>query len=425
MFKLTRNLNLISKSLLNNNLKSSAILSNAKVSSNPAAAGPLSFQLTDEQKELIEGVRKFVREEVIPNAARWDLNNEYPVDAHKKSHELGFFIAGIPTEYGGLGLSLVDCCLIGEELAYGCSGFSTSILANELALGPVRMFGSDDIKRRYLGRIASDKVIAAYAVTEPGAGSNVAGLSTKATKDSDGNFILNGQKIWISNAGQCNWFYVLARTDPDPKTPASKAFTAFCLDRDTPGVIIGKKEINLGQRASDTRAVTFEDVKVPKENVVGAEGNGFKVSMGAFDLSRPIVACGATGLAQRALDEATKYALQRKAFGTEIANFQAIQFKLADMAIGVETARNIYLRAAWEVDQGRRNTYYASIAKVYASDVANKNATEAIQIFGGSGYNSEYPVEKLMRDAKIYQIYEGTSEIQRMIIGREHLAKYK
>jgi len=400
MLSFAKNASRLSRSVL---IRKSLTASSANVSTNPSPPGTLSFQLTDDQKELIANARKFVQDQVIPHASKWDRNNEYPFDAHKKAHELGYFITGIPTEYGGLGLSLVDCCLIGEELNYGCSGFATSILANELALGPVRMFGNDDVKKRFLGRNVSESVIAGYAVTEPGAGSNVAGISTKAIKDSDGNFILNGSKCWISNAGVANWFYVLARSDPDPKTSASKAFTAFCLDRDTPGVSVGKKELNMGQRASDTRTVTFEDVKIPKENIVGAEGNGFKVSMGAFDLSRPIVACGATGLAQRALDEATKYALERKAFGTQIANFQAIQFKLADMAIGVETARNAYLRAAWELDQGRRNTYYASISKVYASEVANRNAAEAVQIFGGNGFNSEYPVEKLMRMPKYFR----------------------
>ncbi|KAK4337392.1 hypothetical protein RND71_043339 [Anisodus tanguticus] len=403
MLRLPKNINglsKISKCFNNSIIKSSVHTVN----------GPLSFNLTSEQKELIETAKKFSREVIIPNAKKWDLNNEYPVEAHKKAHELGFFVAGVPTEYGGLGLSLLDCCLIGEELSYGCTGFSTSMLANELALGPVKLFASEELKKKYLGRNAAESVIAAYAVTEPGTGSNVAGITTKAVKDNDGNFILNGQKMWISNAGQCNWFFVLARTNLDPKAPASKAFTAFVVDRDTPGIIIGRKELNMGQRASDTRGVTFEDVKIPKENIVNAEGNGFKVAMGAFDFSRPIVACGAVGLAQRAFDEATKYSLERKAFGQEISKFQAIQFILADMAINIETARLIYYKAAWEFDQGRRNTYYASIAKCYASDVANKCAADAVQVFGGAGFNSEYPVEKLMRDAKIFHIYEGPEQ---------------
>lgn len=220
-------------------------------------------------------------------------------------------------------------------------------------------------------------------------------------------------------------FFVLARTDPNPKAKPSEAFTGFIVEADTPGITVGRKEINMGQRASDTRGITFENVVVPKKNVLLGEGKGFRLAMGAFDLTRPPVAAGATGLAQRALDEATKYAFERKTFGVPIANHQAVQFMLADMAIGVETARQAYMRAAWTFDQGKRNTYLASIAKCHAGDVANKAAADAVQIFGGAGFNSEYPVEKLMRDAKIFQIYEGTAQIQRVIIAREHFNKAK
>jgi len=227
--------------------------------------------------------------------------------------------------------------------------------------------------------------------------------------------------MWITNGGVANWYFVLARTNPDPKAPASKAFTGFIVERDTPGITPGRKEINMGQRASDTRGITFEDVRVPKENVLLGEGAGFKIAMGAFDRTRPPVASGAVGLAQRALDEATKFSLERKTFGVPIAQHQAVAFLLADMAIGVETARLAWWKAAWEVDHGIKNTLSASVAKSLASDVANKNASDAVQVFGGCGFNTEYPVEKLMRDAKIYQIYEGTSQIQRLIISREIL----
>lgn len=255
-------------------------------------------------------------------------------------------------------------------------------------------------------------------------GSDVNGVKTRAERKGD-EYILNGQKMWITNGGVANWYFVLARTNPDPKAPASKAFTGFIVERDFPGVTPGRKEINMGQRASDTRGITFEDVRIPKENVLIGEGAGFKVAMGTFDKTRPPVASGAVGLAQRCLDEATKYALERKTFGVPIAHHQAVSFMLADMAIGVETARLAYWRAAWEIDQGRRNTYYASIAKCHAADFANKIAADAVQIFGGNGFNSEYPVEKLMRDAKIYQIYEGTSQVQRLIISREILSNPK
>jgi len=278
--------------------------------------------------------------------------------------------------------------------------------------------GNEEQKKKYLGRLLEEPVMCAYGVTEPGAGSDVAGIKTRAEKKGD-EWVINGQKMWITNGGVANFYFVLARTNPDPKCPASKAFTGFIVDRDTPGLTPGRKEMNMGQRASDTRGITFEDVVVPKENVLIGEGAGFKVAMGAFDKTRPPVAAGAVGIAQRALDEATKYATERKAFGVPILNHQAVSFMLADMAIGIESSRLCYMKAGWQADNGIRNTYMASIAKCLAGDVCNKAATDAVQIFGGNGFNCDYPVEKLMRDAKIYQIYEGTAQIQRIIIGRE------
>lgn len=269
-----------------------------------------------------------------------------------------------------------------------------------------------------------EPIVAAYCVTEPSAGSDVNGLKTRAVKKGD-EYILNGQKMWITNGGVANWYFVLARTSDDPKAPASKAFTGFIVERDWPGVTPGRKEMNMGQRASDTRGITFEDVRIPKENVLFSEGDGFKIAMGVFDKTRPPVAAGAVGLAQRALDEALKYSLERKTFGVPIAKHQAIQFMLADMAIGVETARLAYWLSCWVIDQGRRNSYESSIGKCYAADIANKIASDAVQIFGGNGFNSEYPVEKLMRDAKIFQIYEGTSQIQRLIISRNMFERAK
>merc|ERR550534_3541122 len=289
---------------------------------------------------------------------------------------------------------------------------------------PIMIAGNHEQKKKYLTRLIEEPIMCAYGVTEPGAGSDVASIKTKAVKKGD-DWVINGQKMWITNGGVADFYFVLARTNPDPKCPASKAFTGFIVDRDTPGVTPGRKELNMGQRCSDTRGITFEDVRIPKENLLGAEGIGFKIAMGAFDKTRPPVAAGAVGLAQRALDEATKYALERKTMGKKIAEHQAVAFIFADMAIGVETARLIMQRSAWEVDQGRRNTYYASIAKAFAADVANKAATDAVQVFGGNGFNSDYPVEKLMRDAKIYQIYEGTAQIQRMIVSRELFAQAK
>lgn len=282
---------------------------------------------------------------------------------------------------------------------------------------PVIQAGNDAQKKKYLGRLIDEPLVAAYGVTEPGAGSDVSGLKTRAERKGD-DYILNGQKMWITNGGVANWYFVLARTNPDPKCPASKAFTGFIVEREWEGVTPGRKEKNMGQRCSDTRGITFEDVRVPKENVLIGEGAGFKIAMQTFDKTRPPVAAGAVGLAQRCLDESLRYSLQRKTFGVPIAQHQSVSNLLADMAISIETARLAYYMSAYEVDEGRKNSYYASIAKAYSSEVANRIASDAVQIFGGNGFNTEYPVEKLMRDAKIYTIYEGTSQIQRIIISR-------
>ncbi|XP_015210897.2 medium-chain specific acyl-CoA dehydrogenase, mitochondrial isoform X1 [Lepisosteus oculatus] len=389
-----------------------------------AAVGGFSFDLTDQQKEFRETARKFAREEIIPAAPHYDRTGEYPVPLIKRAWELGLMNSHIPEDCGGMGLGIFDSCLITEEIAYGCTGIQTAIEANSLGQMPVIIAGNDQQRKKYLGRMTEEPLMCAYCVTEPIAGSDVAGIKTRAERKGD-EYIINGQKMWITNGGKANWYFLLARTDPDPKAPAGKAFTGFIVDADAPGVQPGRKEMNMGQRCSDTRGITFEDVRVPKENVLIGEGAGFKIAMGAFDKTRPPVAAGATGLAQRALDEATKYALERKTFGRLIAEHQAISFLLAEMAMKVELARMAYQRSAWEVDEGRRNTYYASIAKAFAGDIANQVASDAVQIFGGNGFNSEYPVEKLMRDAKIYQIYEGTAQVQRMIIAREHIGKYK
>ncbi|GFY46092.1 medium-chain specific acyl-CoA dehydrogenase, mitochondrial [Trichonephila inaurata madagascariensis] len=386
--------------------------------------GGFKFELSAEQKEIQEMARKFAREEILPKAAELDKKGEYPKDIIHKAWELGLINYTVPVKYGGTGLNTFDGCLVGEELAYACSGIATAIAGNELAQGSLLLGGNEEQKKEYLGRNTKENLICAYCVTEPGAGSDVAGIKTHAEKKGD-KYIINGQKMWITNGGVANWYFVLARTNPDLKCPANKAFTGFIVDADTKGITKGRKEWNMGQRASNTCGVTFEDVEVPEKNVLTAEGAGFKIAMGTFDKTRPPVAAFATGLAQRALDEATKYSLERKTFGVRIVEHQAIQFKLAEMIIGVETARLAWMRAAWQRDNGQRNTYFASIAKALAGDVANKCAADAVQILGGNGFNSEYPVEKLMRDAKIYQIYEGTAEIQRIVIAREHLNAFK
>nr|XP_057918118.1 medium-chain specific acyl-CoA dehydrogenase, mitochondrial [Doryrhamphus excisus] len=401
---------------------SGAAAASVKTSGDHTAANGFSFELTDQQREFQQLARKFACEEIVPKAADYDKSGEYPMAIIKKAWALGLMNSHIAEDYGGMGLSIFDSCLITEELAFGCTGVQTAIEANSLGQMPVIIAGNEAQKKKYLGRMTEEPLMCAYCVTEPGAGSDVAGVKTRAEKKGD-EYVVNGQKMWITNGGKANWYFLLARTDPDPKCPTNKAFTGFIVEADTPGVQVGRKEMNMGQRCSDTRGITFEDVRIPKENVLLGEGAGFKIAMGAFDKTRPPVAAGATGLAQRALHEATTYALERKTFGKLIAEHQAISFLLAEMAMKVELARMAYQRAAWEVDRGRRNTYYASIAKAFAGDIANQVASDAVQIFGGNGFNSDYPVEKLMRDAKIYQIYEGTAQIQRLIISREHLAK--
>ncbi|KAB7495017.1 Glutaryl-CoA dehydrogenase [Armadillidium nasatum] len=414
----------------------------------------LCFNLTAEQREIKEVARKFAREEILPKAAEYDKTMEYPWELVKKGWELGFINNHIPQEYGGPGMNCLESCLIVEEFSYACSGIQNAVLGTGLGHTPLLIAGSEEQKKKYFPRFIAEPIVAAYCVTEPVAGSDVNGIKTTAVKKGD-EYILNGQKMWISNGGVASLYFVLARTEgfklkmqklltPDPKAPASKAFTGFLVERGTEGLTPGRKEINMGQRASDTRGITFEDVRVPKENVLGAEGLGFKIAMESFDRTRPPVAIGAVGIAQRALDEATNYALERKTFGTQIINHQykltdqtghitgdvyvssrAIAFIIAEMAMDVELGRMASYRGAWEIDNGRKNTYFASIAKAFAGDAAVRSATNAVQVFGGNGYNTEYPVEKLMRDSKIQQIYEGTSQIQRLIICKEHLARVK
>lgn len=386
------------------------------------SAGGYNFEMSEDQKALDELSKKFAREEIMPVAREFDKSGDFPWDIIKKAHSLGLMNMHIPEEYGGLGLGSVEACIAAENLAYGCSGVSTAIGGPALAESPVLVGGSHEQKKKYLGRMTEQPLIAAYCVTEPGCGSDVAGIKTTAVKKGN-QWVINGQKMWITGAGHANWFFVLARTNKTERT--GKAFTGFIVDADTPGITLGRKEQNMGQRASDTRAVTFEEVVVPDENRLGDEGVGFILAMKAFDITRPEVAAGATGVAQRALDEATKYALQRKTMGKAIAEHQAVSFMLADMVMGIEMSRLMTRRAAWEMDQGRRPTYYASMAKAFAADHAMKTCIDAVQIFGGNGFNSEYPVEKLMRDCKIFQIYEGTSQIQRLIVSQDLLARAK
>jgi len=377
------------------------------------------FDLSDEQQSIYEMAKDFAKNEIRPVAAHHDQTAEYPWEVLKKAHELGLMNIHVEERFGGMELGSMDGCLVGEALAWGCTGISTAIEANGLALQPVIMGASDALKQKYVAPMMEEPRMAAYAVTEPGAGSDVAGMRTTAVKKGD-TYILNGSKMWITNAGVADWYFVVAYTDKDKK---HRGMTAFIVEKDWDGVEVGKKEMNLGQRCSDTRGITFTDVEVPAENVVGTEGDGWILAMQAFDHTRPQVAAGAVGLAQAAMEHALQYSQERKTFGKPIARHQAVQFMLAEMAMNIEAGRLTVWRAAYEIDQGRRNTYYASIAKAFCADMAHKTATDAVQVFGGYGYNQEYPVEKLLRDSKIFQIYEGTSQIQRMIIARELFAR--
>jgi len=374
----------------------------------------IDFSMTDEQKALRDLARDFAKNEIIPKAAYLDETGEYPMDILKKAWELGLMNLHIEPRFNGAGMSDLDELIIAEELNYGCSGVATAVLANNLALAPVLVGASDELKKKFVEPMTHEFKLAAYAVTEPGAGSDVAGIRTTAVRMGD-EYIINGSKQWITNAGVSDWMFVLTKTDP---SAGHKGMTGFVLDSKTPGVIIGKKEKNMGQRCSDTRAVTFEDVKVHKSQMVGKEGDGFKIAMAAFDHTRPTVAIGAVGVARAAFEHAVRYANTRNAFGKPISANQGISFMLAEMARDIEAGRLLCWQAAWLIDNGYKNTYQASIAKAFCADMCVRVCTDAVQIFGGYGYNQEYPVEKLMRDSKIFQIYEGTSQIQRVIISK-------
>jgi len=378
----------------------------------------VDFRLSDEQQMLQQMARDFSKKEVVSVAAEHDRTGDFPVAVVKKAWEAGLLNTKIPEDCGGLGLGVFESCIIAEELGFGCTGITTAIEANNLAEAPLIVAGSDSLKKRFLAPMIEEFQMAAYCVTEPGAGSDVAGLKTTARKAGD-KYILNGTKQWITNADKADWYFVLAYTDV---TAGHRGMTGFVVPRNAPGVSVGRKEQNMGQRASDTRQVVFEDVEVPAENMVGAEGQGFKIAMSAFDITRPMVASCAVGLANRALYEAINYAKERKTFGRPIADYQAVSFMIADMAKAVEAGRLLVWKAAWLYDTGERNTLHAAYAKCFAADEAMRIAVDAVQIFGGYGFNNEYPVEKLMRDAKIFQIYEGTSQIQRLIMAR-HLLK--
>lgn len=377
------------------------------------------FELSDEQKQMTDLARRFARERIIPVAAELDEKEKFPSEVYAQAHELGLVNLEIPTEYGGAGLSCLDHCLVLEEIAYGCVAVKTTVAGNMLGSMPLLIAGTDEQKAKYLGMLVNEPCFASYACSEPDAGSDVANLSTRYERHGD-EFVITGQKRWITNAGHARFFTVLATKD---KSLRHKGIAMFVVDADAPGVKIGRKEQKLGQRASETCDVIFEEVRVPASALVGGEGNGFKVAMKTFDRSRPWIAAGAAGVIRRALEESRNYALERKTFGVAIAQHQAIQFMLADMAIKYEASRLLTHKAAFLIDSGQIDSVVSSYAKAYSADAAMEVTTDAVQIFGGYGYTREYPVEKLMRDAKLLQIYEGTSQIQRVVIAKNLLGR--
>lgn len=377
----------------------------------------MHFKFTEQQKEIFEATMNFAQKEMIPKASEYDQKAEMPLEILQQAWELGFVNTCIPESYGGHGFSTLESILISEALAYGCLGMNTALMANDLALLPIVIGGSDEQKKRFLTPFTESYKIAAFCLTEPDHGSDAGGIKTQL-KDQGDHYLLNGQKVWISNAGHADLFSIYATINPDDK---HKGICCVVIDdvKNTPGIHIGAPEKKMGQKCSDTRAISFENVKIPKENLLGAEGEGWKIAMKTLDHSRPMVAASAVGGAQCAFDHAKGYAAERKQFGKTLSSFQAIQFMVADMEMTIEAARLLVYKAAWLVDQGQPNTKSASFAKAYAADVLMKVATDAVQVYGGHGYSQEYPVEKIMRDAKLIQIYEGTSQIQRMVIAKE------
>jgi acyl-CoA dehydrogenase len=377
----------------------------------------VSFALTDEQKALRRLAHEFALHEIRPKAADYDKHSTHPADIIAKAHELGLMNPNVPEELGGLGLPGFDAVLIGEELSWGCSGVAVSIVANTLGAAPILIAGTDEQKRRWVAPLLDEPILCAFGLTEPDAGSDVARIKTTAVRRG-GEYVLNGSKMFITNAGHAAWTVVFAKTDA---SSGHGGLSAFVVPMDAPGVSIEKHLDKMGQRATDTSAFALEDAVVPSGNLLGGEGDGFKIAMQTLDFTRPGTAAGAVGVAQAAYDYAKEYALERVTFDVPIAMHQGVSFLIADMATEIEAARLLTWQAAWLLDNGygRKATLYSSMAKRFAADTAMKATTDAVQVFGGYGYSTEYPVEKLMRDAKLFQIYEGTSQIQRLVIAKE------
>ena len=379
----------------------------------------MEYGFTDEQKEIVELTSKIAREKILPVRAELDETEEFPWEIINVLADAGLFGIYIPEEYGGLGFGNLENCLAIEELSKHCIGVSVSFAASGLGAYPILLHGNEEQKKKYLPPIASGKKIAAFGLTESSAGSDAAAIRTTAVRDGN-EYVINGVKQWITNGGEAEIYSIVAKTD---KSKGARGASAFIIEKDTPGFTFGKKEKKLGIRTSATRELVFEDCRVPKENMIGREGVGFIVTMKTFDQTRPGIAIQGVGLAQGALEAVIEYARERRTFGKPIIAHQAIQHMIADMATEIEAARALTYLAARTADNNSKDlSKVSSMSKLFATDVAMRVTTDVVQIFGGYGYMRDYPVEKMMRDAKILQIYEGTNQIQRNVIG-QHLIK--
>ena len=372
----------------------------------------LNFQLSPKQLELQKKAREFALKEILPVAWHYDEIDETPLPVLKKAYDSGLMNGDIPKKYGGEGWGLIEAVVLTEELSAACPGLATSIFDNSLGMEPLLLCNNEPLKKKYFTKILKDFKLICFATSEPSMGSDVAGIRCKAERDGN-DYILNGTKYWITNGGISDYMSIFATVDPDSQ---HEGICAFLVERDWPGVSIGRKIPKLGQRGSNTVGINFKNVRVPKENVMAPPGEGFVLAMQTFSRTRPAIGAFAVGMARSAMEFATDYAKKRRAFGTKIANFQAIQHKIAEMYQKVETSRLLVWKAAWEADNRMDPTISASIAKFYATEAALEVANEALQIFGGYGYTKMFPIEKLLRDARLFRIYEGTSEIQRYIV---------
>ncbi|MCO6429536.1 MAG: acyl-CoA dehydrogenase family protein [Deltaproteobacteria bacterium] len=376
------------------------------------------YGLSDEQRALQEEARRFAEKEILPVAAKYDESSEFPLEIIKKAHSLGLINLIQDAELSGTGLGIFEACLIIEEIAAACSGFATSMVANDLALTPILLGGSKEQKEKFIKPIAEGGKLASFCLSEPNAGSDAAGISCAVKREGD-EYVISGTKQWITNGQFASQYTVFATIDRSKK---HKGICCLVVPADSKGISTGHHENKLGQRCSNTVQITFENVRVPAENMIGEEGGGFAIAMKTLDASRPLTAIIAVGIARSAYQHALRYSKERKQFSQTLSSFQAIQFMLADMITKIEAARLLTMQSAQMLDKKERATLQSSMAKRFAADMAMEVTVDAVQIFGGYGYTKEYPVEKLMRDAKLMQIYEGTSQIQRIVIAREILS---